>query len=80
MGEGPDPGTAPGSIWYSMGHGASRLRDLHGVASTPTYVFEWGNGKVVEAFCSACGNEDPSAFLSEEELEEMVAAEDEDEE
>ena len=47
---------------------------------TPTYVFEWGNGKVVEAFCSACGNEDPSAFLSEEELEEMVAAEDEDEE
>ena len=45
---------------------------------TPTYVFEWGNGVVVEAVCSICGNDDPAAFVSEEQLEEMVAAEDED--
>ncbi|MGD1147785.1 MAG: hypothetical protein ABR961_07545 [Thermoanaerobaculaceae bacterium] len=47
---------------------------------TPTYVFEWGNGSVVEASCPVCGNDDPAAFVSEEQFEEMVAAEDEDEE
>ena len=46
---------------------------------TPTYVFEWGNGKVVEALCPICGNDDATTFVSEEELEEMVASEDEDE-
>lgn len=47
---------------------------------TPTYVFEWANGKVLEALCPMCGNDDPTSFVSEEELEEMAAAEDEDEE
>jgi uncharacterized Zn finger protein (UPF0148 family) len=47
---------------------------------TPTYVFEWGDGKVVEALCPICGNDDATTFVSEEELEEMVASEDEDEE
>ena len=47
---------------------------------TPTYVFEWANDRVVDALCPMCGNDDPSAFISEEELEEMVAAEEEDEE
>lgn len=44
---------------------------------TPVYVFEWANGRVVDAVCPMCANDDPAAFLSEEELEEMVAAEDE---
>ncbi len=47
---------------------------------TPVYVFEWANGHVTEALCPMCGNDDTSAFASEEELEEMVAAEEEDDE
>ncbi len=39
---------------------------------TPTYVFEWGEGKVLEALCPVCGNEDPASFLSEDEFEEMT--------
>ncbi len=39
---------------------------------TPTYVFEWVAGRVVEALCQVCGNDDPAAFLSEEEYEEMT--------
>lgn len=38
---------------------------------TPTYSFEWREGKTVEAFCAACGNDDPSLFATEEDLEEM---------
>ncbi len=40
---------------------------------SPTYVFEWLDGKVLEAQCTTCGNEDPSQFATEEELEEMTA-------
>ncbi|MBZ5590149.1 MAG: hypothetical protein LAO05_16470 [Acidobacteriia bacterium] len=47
---------------------------------TPTYVFEWADGKVLEALCPMCGNDDPASFISEEDLEELVAAEEEDEE
>lgn len=47
---------------------------------TPTYVFELANGKVLEALCPMCGNDDPTSFVSEEELEEMASAENEDEE
>ncbi len=39
---------------------------------TPTYIFEWVEGRVVEAVCAVCGNEDPAAFLSEDEYEEMA--------
>jgi len=46
---------------------------------TPTYVFEWASGKVLEAQCPMCGNDDPSLFISEEELEELTAEEEEDE-
>jgi hypothetical protein len=46
---------------------------------TPTYVFEWRDGHVVEALCTVCGNDDPASFASEEELEEMTSGEDEDE-
>jgi translation initiation factor 2 beta subunit (eIF-2beta)/eIF-5 len=44
---------------------------------TPTYVFEWQEGRVLEALCPMCGNDDPAAFASEEELEELTASEDE---
>jgi hypothetical protein len=48
---------------------------------TPTYVFEWAEGKVVEAMCPVCGNDDPASFLSEDDFEAMTAGKnDEDEE
>jgi len=48
---------------------------------TPTYVFEWAEGKVVEAMCPVCGNDDPASFLSEDDFETMTAGKnDEDEE
>jgi len=46
---------------------------------TPTYVFEWQEGRVLEALCPMCGNDDPGAFTSEEELEDLTSGEDEDE-
>ncbi len=47
---------------------------------TPVYTFEWIGGHIVEAVCPVCGNDDPKEFASEEELEEMVAESEEDEE
>jgi hypothetical protein len=47
---------------------------------TPTYVFEWQEGRVLEALCPVCGNDDAAAFATEEELEELAMAEDEGEE
>ena len=47
---------------------------------TPVYGFEWQEGRVVEAVCPVCGNEDPVSFATEDEIEEMdvgEAAEDE---
>jgi translation initiation factor 2 beta subunit (eIF-2beta)/eIF-5 len=38
---------------------------------TPCYVFEWVEGRVVEAQCTMCGNDDPAGFLTEAELEEF---------
>lgn len=38
---------------------------------SPVYVFEWSEGKVLEATCAICGNEETSQFATEEELEEM---------
>ena len=38
---------------------------------SPVYVFEWNDGKLTEAMCTACGNEDPSQFVTESEYEEM---------
>jgi translation initiation factor 2 beta subunit (eIF-2beta)/eIF-5 len=39
---------------------------------TPTYAFDWREGRAVEAFCAACGNDDPALFATEEDLEEMA--------
>jgi translation initiation factor 2 beta subunit (eIF-2beta)/eIF-5 len=43
---------------------------------TPCYTFEWANDRVVEAQCTVCGNEDPSAFMTEGDLEEMTGLRD----
>ncbi len=39
---------------------------------SPVYVFEWEDGKVKEAVCTVCGNEDPTQFVTESELEELA--------
>ncbi len=31
--------------------------------TTPSYIFEMEMGKVAEALCLVCGNEDPTQFL-----------------
>ena len=38
---------------------------------TPTYSFEWVEGKITDALCPACGNDDPSEFMTESELDEQ---------
>lgn len=37
---------------------------------TPTYSFEWDNGKISQALCTACGNDDASDFMTEAEFNE----------
>ena len=38
---------------------------------TPTYQFELDTkGKVVTALCQTCGNDDPTDFMTEAEIEE----------
>ena len=36
---------------------------------TPCYVFEWEDGRLTEALCAACGNDNTDQFASPEELE-----------
>ena len=38
---------------------------------TPTYEFEFVNGKLATITCAACGNDDPTEFMTEAELEEL---------
>ncbi len=39
---------------------------------TPTYQFEYdNNGKLGAVVCTTCGNDDPSDFMTEAELEEQ---------
>ena len=39
---------------------------------TPTYQFEYDNkGQLTTVICTACGSDDPSEFMTENELEEM---------
>jgi len=47
---------------------------------TPVYVFEWREGRVIEATCPMCGNEDPASFATEDEMEEMGVASEAEEE
>jgi translation initiation factor 2 beta subunit (eIF-2beta)/eIF-5 len=37
---------------------------------TPTYQFEFHNGRVTTVICQTCGADDPSDFVTESELEE----------
>ncbi len=39
---------------------------------TPSYVFEWKDGKTIEALCLTCGNEDAESFATEEEVEALA--------
>jgi len=39
------------------------------VCETPTYDFEWEDGRVKEGLCSTCGNDERSEFLTPEEFE-----------
>lgn len=38
---------------------------------TPTYQFDLTAGKLTAITCTACGNDDPSEFMTEAELEEL---------
>jgi hypothetical protein len=39
---------------------------------TPTYQFELTSGKVTNAVCGTCGNDDLEEFMTEAELEELA--------
>ena len=38
---------------------------------TPTYQFEFANGKLATIVCAACGNDEPSDFATESDYDEM---------
>jgi hypothetical protein len=38
---------------------------------TPTYDFDFDDSKITAAVCTACGNDDPSEFMTEAEFEEV---------
>ena len=38
---------------------------------TPTYQFEYHNGKITAIVCQTCGNDDVTDFMTEAELEEQ---------
>ena len=39
---------------------------------SPVYVFEWADGKVREALCEVCGNEEAAQFATEDEYEALA--------
>ena len=41
---------------------------------TPTYQFEYTNGKLATVVCNTCGNDDPTDFMTEAEIEEQTGA------
>ncbi len=41
---------------------------------SPTYVYEWRDGKVTEAMCEVCGNDDADTFLTQQDWEDLVEA------
>ena len=40
---------------------------------SPCYTFEIQDGKVVEAMCMVCGEDEPDGFVSEEEFDATTA-------
>jgi len=41
---------------------------------TPTYQFEFNNGKLMAVVCNTCGNDDVTDFMTEAEIEEQTGA------
>lgn len=41
---------------------------------TPSYQFEYTNGKLAQCVCGTCGNDDIEEFMTESEFEEMSGA------
>jgi hypothetical protein len=39
---------------------------------TPTYDFEWVGGKLTEAICQTCGNDDPEEFMTDSDYDEQA--------
>ena len=39
---------------------------------TPTYEFEFKNGKLATIVCTVCGNDDVSDFMTESEFDEQA--------
>jgi len=42
---------------------------------SPVYVFEWEDGRITEAICTACGNDKPALFTTDEDYGEQMASE-----
>lgn len=40
---------------------------------SPCYVFEWDGQRVTEAICSACGNDKPALFSTDDDYGEEMA-------
>lgn len=40
---------------------------------TPSYIFEFKGGTLIEAFCEACANDDVDLFLPEEDFDMLSA-------
>ena len=40
---------------------------------SPVYTFEWRDGRIVEAVCTVCGNEDPESFATEDQMEALAS-------
>jgi hypothetical protein len=38
---------------------------------TPCYVFEWDDGRITEALCTVCGNDEVEQFMTQEELDDL---------
>lgn len=45
---------------------------------SPCYEFEWQDGKVSEALCTVCGNDDAEQFVTDEEMDSMSGPTDSD--
>jgi len=41
---------------------------------TPTYQFEFLDGKLIAVVCNTCGNDDVTDFMTEAEIEEQTGA------
>jgi len=40
----------------------------------PSYVFEWENDEVIEAYCELCTSEEVDQFLTQEDFDALIEA------